>query len=74
MLSEWERRTLQEIEQQISRETPWFEASMQSLLSDPAHKWANRGYDTIIMVAALPSCALPNHRSAPVSWRPCSPL
>jgi hypothetical protein len=34
MLSEWERRTLQEIEQQISRETPWFQASMQPLLSD----------------------------------------
>jgi hypothetical protein len=53
MLSEWERRALQEIEQQISEETPWFEASLQRLLSDRAHKWVRRGYDTIIMVGAL---------------------
>jgi hypothetical protein len=53
MLSEWERQALQEIEQQISRETPWFEASMQRLLSDRAHKSARRGHDTIITVAAL---------------------
>ena len=26
---------------------------MQRLLSDRAHKWARRGYNTIIMVAAL---------------------
>ena len=61
MLSEWERQALQEIEQQICRETPWFEASMQRLLSDRAHNWARRGYDTIIMVAALSAvlcCAL----------------
>jgi O-antigen ligase len=53
MLSERERRTFEEIERQIVDADPRFAASMQRLLSGRAERWACRGYDTIIVVAAL---------------------
>jgi hypothetical protein len=43
MLSERERRVLQEIEQQISGEDPRFAASMQRSLSDRECLWGYRG-------------------------------
>jgi hypothetical protein len=53
MLSERERRALQEIEQRTSDEDPRFAASMQRPLSDRAYRWGHLGYDAIIVIAAL---------------------
>jgi O-antigen ligase len=43
----------QEIERQIVGEDPRFAASMRGLLSGRTERWVCRGYDVIIVVAAL---------------------
>jgi hypothetical protein len=52
VLTERERRALQEIEQQILGDYPQLAASMQHP-SNRADRWGRRGYDAIIAVAAL---------------------
>jgi hypothetical protein len=52
VLTERERRALQEIERQILADDPQFAASMQHP-SNRADRWGRCGYDAIIAVAAL---------------------
>ncbi len=53
MLSEREQQAIDEIEQQISEQDPRFVASMQRLLPGRVGRWTRRGYDAVIVVAAL---------------------
>ena len=48
MLSERDRRALDEIERPIARQDPRFAASMQRALPTRSERWARLGYDTTI--------------------------
>jgi Protein of unknown function (DUF3040) len=53
MLSERDRRALDEIEQQITRADPRFAASMQRATPTRTDRWTRHGYDVTIMLGAV---------------------
>lgn len=53
MLSERDRRTLRNIEQQILDEDQQFAATMSRPLTDRVYRWTRYGYDVTIALASL---------------------
>ncbi|WP_028927708.1 DUF3040 domain-containing protein [Pseudonocardia acaciae] len=53
MLSERERRTLREIEQQLAEEDQRFAVAMSRPLTSRASRWLRRGHDVTTVLAVL---------------------